>query len=184
MATVPGTQSKDENLINKLWIGNLDKRLSEYNLIKILQRFGELKSFELLFHKSGVKKGEPRGYCFVEYKTHDNAADAIQGLNGKLALSKPLIVNWAKKQTGRTSVKEQGEGNLSTVKVSTKTSLNSCESKIKAIENKLKLMESGHDSEKAARGKHPLLAQSERTRTHPYKKSRIYNRGKDGKQIR
>lgn len=45
-------------------------------------------------------------------------------------------------------------------------------------------MESGHDSEKAARGKHPLLAQSERTRTHPYKKSRIYNRGKDGKQIR
>jgi len=42
-----------------------------YNLIKILQRFGELKSFELLFHKSGVKKGEPRGYCFVEYKTHD-----------------------------------------------------------------------------------------------------------------
>lgn len=113
-----------------------------------------------------------------------NAADAIQGLNGKLALSKPLIVNWAKKQTGRTSVKEQGEGNLSTVKVSTRTSLNSCESKIKAIENKLKLMESGHDSEKAARGKHPLLAQSERTRTHPYKKSRIYNRGKDGKQIR
>lgn len=60
----------------------------------------------------------------------------------------------------------------------------SCESKIKAIENKLKLMESGHDSEKATRGKHPLLAQSERTRTHPYKKSRIYNRGKDGKQIR
>ena len=42
-----------------------------YNLLKILQRFGEIKSFELLFHKSGVKEGEPRGYCFVEFKTHE-----------------------------------------------------------------------------------------------------------------
>ena len=60
----------------------------------------------------------------------------------------------------------------------------SCESKIKAIESKLKLMESGHDSEKKTRGKHPLLVQSERTRPHPYKKPRTYNRGKDRKQIR
>ena len=60
----------------------------------------------------------------------------------------------------------------------------SCESKIKAIENKLKLMESGHDSEKTTRTKHPLLVQSEKTRSHPYKKPRTYNRGKDGKQIR
>jgi len=36
------------------------------------------------------------------FSLKQNAADAIQGLNGKLALSKPLIVNWAKKQTGRT----------------------------------------------------------------------------------
>ena len=50
---------------------NVHFSVSRYNLVKILQRFGELKSFELLFHKSGVKKGEPRGYCFVEYKTQN-----------------------------------------------------------------------------------------------------------------
>ena len=35
------------------------------------------------------------------FSLKQQAVDAIQGLNGKLALSKPLIVNWAKKPTGR-----------------------------------------------------------------------------------
>ncbi|XP_068723402.1 probable RNA-binding protein 18 isoform X2 [Montipora capricornis] len=141
MATSRCNQNKDENPENKVWIGNIDKRLSEYNLVKILQRFGDLKKFELLFHKSGVKEGEPRGYCFVEYKTHEGIKD------------------------------------VSPSTVSTKISLNSCESKIKAIETKLKLMESGHDSQITAGGKHPLLVQSEKARLHPYKKQRTCNRG-------
>ena len=96
--------------------------------MKILQRFGEIKNFQLHFHKSGVREGEPC-YCFVEYKTcevsvnarnilHDDpnsictgdkrptiivfflnfqeAESALHGLNGKLALSKHLTVNWAR----------------------------------------------------------------------------------------
>lgn len=177
MAASRCDQDKDENPENKVWIGNIDKRLSEYNLVKILQRFGDLKNFELLFHKSGVKEGEPRGYCFVEYKTHEQAENAIQGLNGKLALSRPLIVNWAKKPAGITGIKEKEEGDVSPSTVATKISLNSCESKIKAIETKLKLMESGHDSQITGGGKHPLLVQSEKARLHPYKKQRTCNRG-------
>ena len=42
--------------------------------MKIFQRYGEIESFELLFHKSGVKEGEPRGYCFVEFKTREVSA--------------------------------------------------------------------------------------------------------------
>ena len=45
-----------------------------YNILKIFQRYGEISSFELLFHKSGVKEGEPRGYCFVEFKTREVSA--------------------------------------------------------------------------------------------------------------
>ena len=40
-----------------------------YNILKILQPYGEIQKLDLLFHKSGVKEGEPRGYCFVEFKT-------------------------------------------------------------------------------------------------------------------
>lgn len=155
----------------------MDKRLSEYNLLKILQRFGEIKNFELIFHKSGVKEGEPRGFCFVEFKTREQAENALQGLNGKLALSKPLIVNWAKKPTGIMGVKEQEEKNILSSVVSSKSSLNSCESKIKAIETKLKLMESGNNSQSTTQGKHPLLVQSEKARTHPYKKPGRYGGG-------
>lgn len=48
-----------------------------YNLLKILQRFGEIKNFELIFHKSGVKEGEPRGFCFVEFKTREVSAPSL-----------------------------------------------------------------------------------------------------------
>ena len=54
----------------------------------------------------------------------------------------------------------------------------SCESKIRAIESKLKLMESGCDHKTTFQGKHPLLVQSERTRSHPYKKEERYSRGR------
>lgn len=41
---------------------------NRYNLLKILQRFGEIKNFDLHFHKSGAREGQP-SYCFVEFKT-------------------------------------------------------------------------------------------------------------------
>ena len=41
---------------------------NRYNLLKIIQRFGEIKNFDLHFHKSGAREGEP-SYCFVEFKT-------------------------------------------------------------------------------------------------------------------
>ena len=39
-----------------------------YNLLKIIQCYGEVENFEYLFHTVGPHKGEPRTYCFVEYK--------------------------------------------------------------------------------------------------------------------
>ena len=40
-------------------------------------------------------------------------------------------------------------------------------------------MESGNDSQIKAQGKHPLLVQSEKARTHPYKRQDRYIRGKN-----
>ena len=61
------------NDINKLLIcfvvGFTVSSFFRYNILKILQPYGEIQNLELLFHKSGVKEGEPRGYCFVEFKT-------------------------------------------------------------------------------------------------------------------
>ncbi|XP_072908637.1 probable RNA-binding protein 18 isoform X3 [Hemitrygon akajei] len=86
---------------HRLWIGNLDSRLTEYNLLKLLQKFGKVKQFDFLFHKSGPLEGQPRGYCFVNFETKEEAERAIQCLNGKLALAKKLVVRWAHAQIKR-----------------------------------------------------------------------------------
>lgn len=43
--------------------------LSRYHLLKLLQKFGKVKQFDFLFHKSGALEGQPRGYCFVNFET-------------------------------------------------------------------------------------------------------------------
>ncbi|XP_034048032.1 probable RNA-binding protein 18 isoform X4 [Thalassophryne amazonica] len=86
---------------NRLWIGNIDPKITEYHLVKLLEKFGKVKQFDFLFHKSGPLEGQPRGYCFVNFSTREEAERAIQCLNGKLALSKKLVVRWAHAQVGR-----------------------------------------------------------------------------------
>ncbi|XP_059513731.1 probable RNA-binding protein 18 isoform X3 [Myotis daubentonii] len=54
---------------HRLWIGNLDPKITEYHLLKLLQKFGTVKQFDFLFHKSGALEGQPRGYCFVNFET-------------------------------------------------------------------------------------------------------------------
>uniref|UniRef100_A0A8C2G3Q0 Probable RNA-binding protein 18 n=1 Tax=Cyprinus carpio TaxID=7962 RepID=A0A8C2G3Q0_CYPCA len=83
---------------HRLWIGNIDPKITEYHLVKLLEKFGQVKQFDFLFHKSGPLEGQPRGYCFVNFHTKEEAERAIQCLNGKLALSKKLVVRWAHAQ--------------------------------------------------------------------------------------
>ncbi|XP_036288802.1 probable RNA-binding protein 18 isoform X1 [Pipistrellus kuhlii] len=75
-----------------------DAEAKRYHLLKLLQKFGTVKQFDFLFHKSGALEGQPRGYCFVNFETKQEAEQAIQCLNGKLALSKKLVVRWAHAQ--------------------------------------------------------------------------------------
>lgn len=121
----------------RLWIGNLDTRVTEFALLKILQKFGSLQRFDFLYHKTGPDQGKPRGYCFVTYSTKEEAEKAMRGLDRKLALSKRMVVRLAHKEGGKESDKlgEKGrpsEGSANSV---------SSEYKIRAIEMKLKNME-------------------------------------------
>jgi len=42
-----------------------------YHLVKLLEKFGKVKQFDFLFHKSGPLEGQPRGYCFVNFHTKE-----------------------------------------------------------------------------------------------------------------
>ncbi|KAJ7308122.1 hypothetical protein JRQ81_008632 [Phrynocephalus forsythii] len=185
-AAVPPTQSlrlENASILSegalqdghRLWIGNLDPKITEYHLLKLLQKFGKVKQFDFLFHKSGALEGQPRGYCFVNFETKQEAEEAIQSLNGKLALSKKLVVRWAHAQVKRydqnknekilpislepSSSTEAAQSNLS---VSTK---------IKAIEAKLKMMAENPDPELPTAAPYAYFKPPDKKRTAPYSRA-------------
>jgi len=42
-----------------------------YHVLKMFTPFGKIKREEFLWHTYGPKRGEPRGYAFVEYTTRE-----------------------------------------------------------------------------------------------------------------
>jgi len=141
--------SEGSDITNRLWIGQLDSRITEYNLIKLLQKFGTVVNFNFLFHKTGPLQGQPRGYCFVTYETREQAEKALKQLDGKLALSKRLSVKWANSQTmaGLTNGRSPEDGHAKPTNQKDATCTVSISSKIQAIEAKLRMMEENKDHE-------------------------------------
>ncbi|KAL1124376.1 hypothetical protein AAG570_001005, partial [Ranatra chinensis] len=91
----------------RLWIGNLDPRVTErhiirfcfvnywYRLLKLLQKFGAIEKFDLLFHKTGPLAGQPRGYAFVTYVHRQDAQTMMDAVDGTLFGTKNVAVRWA-----------------------------------------------------------------------------------------
>lgn len=121
----------------RLWIGNLDTRVTEFALLKILQKFGSLQRFDFLYHKTGPDLGKPRGYCFVTYSSKEEAEKAMKCLDKKLALSKRMMIRWAHREEDR----EQERPGIQGKQPDLSNNHLSSESKIRAIEMKLKNME-------------------------------------------
>lgn len=66
-----------------------------FQLLKIVQKFGPIDKFDLLFHKSGPLAGQPRGYAFVTYHNKNDAERLKDTLHGKQLGSKCVTVRWA-----------------------------------------------------------------------------------------
>lgn len=159
---------------HRLWIGNIDPKITEYHLVKLLEKFGKVKQFDFLFHKSGPLEGQPRGYCFVNFQTKEEAERAIQCLNGKLALSKKLVVRWAHAQVkkfdqfrGDKTMPASLEPSSSAEEVPTSLSVNA---KIRAIEAKLQMMDEKPDEEYSGPSMYLYNKPPEKKRPAPYTK--------------
>ncbi|XP_065194840.1 probable RNA-binding protein 18 [Sycon ciliatum] len=154
----------DENLQHKLWVGNLDYRITEYQIIKILQRFGKIKYFYYPYSKS-LSNPQASGYCFVEYDTRKDAEGAKRGLEGRMLLNRTVRVSWS---TGRTQslLKQTGDSDTASKPKKLDTS-----AKINAIEAKLLLMQHGQEA---------VIGVPNRPRPKPYDRDRPGGRGGRG----
>lgn len=61
----------DEKSESRLYVGNLDLRINEAALIKMFSPYGKIISEDFLWHTRGPKKGEPRGYAFIQYSSKE-----------------------------------------------------------------------------------------------------------------
>ncbi|XP_015697435.1 probable RNA-binding protein 18 [Oryza brachyantha] len=80
---------------SRLYVGNLDFRVSESDIIKMFSPFGKIIAEDFLWHTRGPKRGEPRGYAFVQYTTKEEAQLAKEKMNGKLVCGRPVVVHLA-----------------------------------------------------------------------------------------
>ena len=125
----------------KLWVGNLDSKLTEYQLLKICERFGEVSSFDFLYTITDSGKRYPRGYAFVTYTTGTSAEDATKALNGVKVLSRELVVRLANPKTDPVKTPVRPIPPALRAGTGDKLSKEQKALKIKALESKLARME-------------------------------------------
>ncbi|KAK9292642.1 hypothetical protein L1049_020619 [Liquidambar formosana] len=144
----------DEKCESRLYIGNLDLRITEATLIRMFSPFGKIVSEDFLWHTRGPKRGEPRGFAFIQFSTREEAKLAKEKMNGRLACGRPLVVHLASEkfldETAQNSSKAVGEANKLTLGSSSSGQM-SRSAKIAAIKNKLKALEEESCSTKKQR---------------------------------
>ncbi|XP_030475208.1 uncharacterized protein LOC115692489 isoform X1 [Syzygium oleosum] len=134
----------DEKSESRLYIGNLDLRITEATLIKMFSPFGKILSEDFLWHTRGPKRGEPRGFAFIQYSSKEEAELAKEKMHGKLACGRPLVVRLACEkylvEAKENSSKVGGQLDKTCISGSSSGQM-SKSAKIAAIKSKLKALE-------------------------------------------
>ena len=84
----------DSSVAATLFVGNLDHRVTEASIARIFKPHGDIRRIQFMWHQSGPKRGEPRGFSFVEFATHAQALGAKSALDNKPLLGRPLRVRF------------------------------------------------------------------------------------------
>ncbi|KAL9237331.1 hypothetical protein vseg_011892 [Gypsophila vaccaria] len=145
------TFANDESSDKRIYVGNIDHRISEATLLKMFSPFGKIETEDFLLHTRGPKRGEPRGFAFVQYSTKEEARLAKEEMHGRLACGRPLIVRLAcEKAAVETSENIPKAGGLAikSTRSGTTSAQMSRSAKIAAIKNKLKSLEENGSSAK------------------------------------
>jgi len=169
------TRSSSSTSPNKctIYVGNIDPKATECNVLKLVQPFGEVVRFDFMY--STIENGEkmPRGYAFVTYQDHVAASRAIEKLNGIQLLSKVLRVQ---PSSATLSVsKSQAMSKISLPLAVTMSGIAhkpknvDKQRKIKEMEEKLKALSRGEDFQLQVPGSGPSSSgKSLSVRSKPY----------------
>jgi cold-inducible RNA-binding protein len=91
----------------KLFVGNLSYQATEEDLREFFQQVGTVESVRIVTDQF---TGRPRGFGFVEMATPEEAARAVDQLNGRVFRDRNLVVDQARSQGGPGGGRPSGRG--------------------------------------------------------------------------
>lgn len=94
-------ENKEEDLRTKILVKNLAFEANTDELRDIFQNFGEIKSVRVPSKASGGH----RGFGFVEFMSHEEAASAIESLQNTHFYGRRLVLEWSKEETSLSALK-------------------------------------------------------------------------------
>jgi len=77
----------------KIYVGNLDYKVKENDLMRLFEKFGNVESASVITDKYS---GRSKGFGFVEIEDNVSALNAIKELNGSLMGDRNIVVNEAR----------------------------------------------------------------------------------------
>src|SRR5262245_43036369 len=84
--------------MKSLFVGNISYQTSEDSLRSAFERFGEVKRGRVVTDRD---TGRPRGFAFIEMAQDEDAARAIEEMNGTRLDGRTLSVNEARPRAER-----------------------------------------------------------------------------------
>ena len=82
---------------NTLFIGGLAWALTEDDIWNAFAEFGEVTGVRL---PKEIDSGRPKGFGYVEFVSQDNAAKALETMNGQALGGRPIRIDFAGKRDG------------------------------------------------------------------------------------
>jgi RNA recognition motif-containing protein len=93
-----------------IFVGNLDFKVDEIELIKMFALYGDISTVKLIRDRD---TGKSRGFGFIEMPKESDAQRAIESLNGKEIFGRPIVVHESKPADELPPKKPQGGFNRS-----------------------------------------------------------------------
>lgn len=82
-------------MAKKIYVGNLSYSADEGSLREMFEKIGEVMSVKII---TDPATGRSRGFGFVEMTSDEDAAKAIETLNGQKLMERALVVSEARPQ--------------------------------------------------------------------------------------
>ena len=98
IAGLPRWWGKEKVISRKIFAGNLSFGMSREDIMELFGTVGPVVDVVMPLDKVS---GRPRGFAFVEFETEEDAAKAIETLNGKEVSGRPLRIDEAKERAPR-----------------------------------------------------------------------------------